>query len=167
MDFDPGELSSDEEILAEFADTLSSEDDPSGWNEEALELKHAAEEVVWQNTLGEDRDSQDEIEEEVELDSMGNPIFLAAAGGFGYEMAQGEIDERQIAENILKNKARKVESVKVPLSHRHNQKKRGYMTPFGRWVGKVNKGLIKSEDEIEYTIEERLQIMDSEGDWDD
>lgn len=107
----------------------------------------------------------EQSEEEVELDSMGNPIFLAAAGGFGYHMAQGEIDERQIAENILKNKARKVEvPVKVPLSHRHNQK--GHMTPFGRWSTRVNMDHSKINDEIEYTIEERLQIMDSEGDWD-
>ncbi len=77
-------------------------------------------------------------EEEVEFDAMGNPIYLAAVAGFAYQMAQGEIDERQIAEDILKNKAGKVEPVKVPLAHRHTQKKKGHMTPFGRWSTKVN-----------------------------
>ena len=103
-------------------------------------------------------------EEEVELDSMGNPVFLAAAAGFGYEMARGEIDERQIAENILKNKAKKVEPAKVPLADRHTVK--GHMTPFGRWVDKVNKGLIKRDSELEYTKEEMYLIHDAEGDWD-
>jgi len=100
-------------------------------------------------------------EEEVELDSMGNPIFLAAAAGLGYEMAQGEIDERQLAEDILKDKAKKVKPTKVPLADRHTAK--GHMTPFGRWATKVNKGLTKSDSEIEYTKEERHQIYDAEG----
>jgi hypothetical protein len=104
-------------------------------------------------------------EEEVELDSMGNPVYLAAAAAFGFHMAQDEIDERQIAEDILKNKAKKVgEPAKIPLATRHTTK--GHMTPFGRWATKSNINHDKNKDDIEYTKEERLKIMDSEGDWD-
>jgi len=110
-------------------------------------------------TAEEDMEDQ---EETVELDDDGNPIFLAAAAGFGYHMAQDELEERQIAEDILK---RKETVVKVPLSHRH-KKIRGHMTPFARWSTKVNLDHKKINDDLEYTKEEQLQIFKSEGDWD-
>ena len=104
-------------------------------------------------------------EPEVEYDSNGNIIYGAAAAGFGYHMAQDELEERQLAEDILKRREGKQgEPTKVPLSQRHETK--GYMTPFGRWATKANIDHKRTEDELEYTEEERLQIMDSEGDWD-
>lgn len=112
-----------------------------------------------------EQNDTEEPEETVEFDAMGNPIYLATAAGFGYEMAQGEIDERQIAEDILKDRAGKQEElIKVPLSHRHEKK--GHMTPFARWATNANIDPARSKDEIEYTIKERLRIMESEGDWD-
>jgi hypothetical protein len=78
-----------------------------------------------------------------------------------------ELEERQLAEDILKRREGKQdEPIKVPLSHRHTQKKKGHMTPFARWSTKANMDHTRSKDKIEYTIEERLRIMESEGDWD-
>lgn len=115
-----------------------------------------------------DDDGQDDMEsndEEVEFDSLGNPIYLAIGASLGHEMAQGEVDERQIAENLLRHREEKQHKpTKIPLAERHTTK--GHMTPFGRWATKANIDHKRTEDEIEYTKEERLQIMDSEGDWD-
>jgi len=115
-------------------------------------------------------DGQNDIEEpetteEVEFDELGNPIYLAAAAGFGYHMATDELEERQLAEDILKRREGKQgKPVKVPLAQRHTTK--GHMTPFGRWATKSNINHDRNKDDIEYTKEERLKIMDSEGDWD-
>ena len=111
---------------------------------------------------GFDDGMEENIPEEVEYDDDGNPILLAAAAGFGYHMAEDELEERQIAENILK---RKEAPSKIPLSHRH-KKTGGHMTPFARWATKVNLDHSKINDELEYTKEEQLQIFKSEGDWD-
>jgi hypothetical protein len=119
-----------------------------------------------------DDDYEDGMEEnmpdeepDAEYDSAGNIVFAAAAAGFGYHMAQDELEERQIAENILKRReGKQYKPTKIPLAERHTTK--GHMTPFGRWATKANIDHKRTEDEIEYTKEERLQIMDSEGDWD-
>jgi len=103
-------------------------------------------------------------EDEIEFDDLGNPTYLAVATSFGYEMAQEEIDERQLAEDILKDRSRKERKqnpVKIPLSDRHKTK--GYMTPFARWATKVNINPKNTSDEIEYTLEEQLQIIRAEG----
>lgn len=139
MDFDPG-----------FHEEMYDEDDLHDSYEEGLE---------------DEQNDTEEPEETVEFDAMGNPIYIAVGVGFGYEMAQREIDERQIAEDILKNRAREQEEpIKVPLSRRHEKK--GHMTPFARWATNANIDPAGSKDEIDYTIEERLRIMESEGDWD-
>jgi len=109
-----------------------------------------------------EEDTEDQ-EDSVELDAMGSPVYLAAAAGFGYHMAQDELNERQLAENIIK---RKETPIKVALSHRHEKTGGGHMTPFARWSTKVNLDRTKINDEIEYTLEEKLQIFKSEGDWD-
>lgn len=108
---------------------------------------------------GYEQAEEDFVEEpEVECDELGNPIYLAAAAGFGYHMAQDEMDERQLAEDILKRReGKQVKPVKVPLAHRNETK--GYMTPFGRWATKANIDHKRTEDEIEYTKEEQLQII--------
>lgn len=106
-----------------------------------------------------------ETTEEAEFDELGNPIYLAAAAGFGYHMATDELEERQLAEDILKRREGKQgKPTKIPLAQRHTTK--GHMTPFARWATKANIDHKKTEDGVEYTKEERLQIMDSEGDWD-
>jgi len=141
MDFDPGEL---------YDDSYENPDEMAEDNyEEGFE---------------DGQDEEEPVEEETELDSMGNPIFLAAAAGFGHQMGQEELDERQIAENILKNKTRRIDPVKVPLARRKEDK--GHMTPFARWSTKANLDHKRTEDEIEYTKEEQIQIFKSEGDWD-
>jgi len=95
----------------------------------------------------------------VETDELGNPVLLAAAAGFGYHMAQDGLEEREIAEEILKKREGKPE--KIPLAKRHETK--GYMTPFARWATKVNINPAKSGDAIEYTKEEQLQIIKEQG----
>jgi len=100
-------------------------------------------------------------EQETEYDSMGNPIFLAAAAGFGYQMGQEDLDERKVAEEILRQReGKQSEPVKIPLASRHETK--GYMTPFGRWASKVNRDPSRRNDPIEYTKEEQLQILNAE-----
>ena len=136
MDFDPG-----------FHEEMYDEDDLHDSYEEGYENG---------------QDDMEPTEEEVEFDAMGNPIHLVAAIGFGYEMAKGEIDERQIAEDILKDKARRInEPLKVPLATRHTAK--GHMTPFGRWATKANLDPSRRDEEIEYTLEEQLQMVRAEG----
>ena len=103
----------------------------------------------------------DELIEEAEYDDDGNLVEIAAAAGFGYHMSQDELEERRLAEGILKRRDSKGKPVKVPLSHRHAD--RGIVTPFGRWATKANIDPGKSKDEIEYTLEEQLQIIRSEG----
>ena len=105
---------------------------------------------------------EENSEEKVEYDSLGNPIFLAAAGAFGYHMAEDSLEEREIAEDLLKKRERRPEEpIKVPLSSRHatTSDKR---TPFLRWAEKVNKDPDRREESIDYTLEEQLQIIDSE-----
>jgi len=123
---------------------------------------------MYDNDSGDYQDIDDEPQVE-EFDEYGNPIYMAMAAGFGYHMAQDELEERQIAEDILKRQEEKLEApVKIPLASRHVQNK-GKMTPFGRWATKVNHDLSKLDTEIEYTVEERLAILEIEGgenDWD-
>jgi len=144
MDFDPGECFDDSEHY-ESRDEMAEDAYEEGYD-----------------------DGQDDMEsndEEVEFDSLGNPIYLAIGASLGHEMAQGEVDERQIAEDILRRREGKQgKPVKVPLAQRHTAK--GYVTPFGRWATKSNIDHGKNKDELEYTKEERLRIMESEGDWD-
>ena len=102
---------------------------------------------------------------ELEHDDDGNVIGLATgaavAAGFGYHMANDEIDERKLSEEILRKKEGKQgEPVKVPLANRNEVK--GVVTPFGRWASKVNKGYVKTDSPIEYTKEEQLQILNAE-----
>jgi hypothetical protein len=98
---------------------------------------------------------------EVEYDDLGNPIFLAAAAGFGAHMMEDEIDEREIAKDILSRKDEDPEPEKIPLRSRHPASpiKAG---PFERWVIDVQAGRKKITDPIEYTKEEAKQIMDAE-----
>jgi hypothetical protein len=107
------------------------------------------------------QDEEEPAEEETEFDSMGNPIFLTAAVILGRQMAEEEIDERRLAENILKNRTKGIEPIKVPLAKRHEVK--GHMTPFGRWATKANLDPSKAKDELEYTLEEQLQMIRAEG----
>jgi len=100
-------------------------------------------------------------EQETEYDSMGNPIFIAAVAGFGYQMGQEDLDERKVAEEILKHREDKQDKpIKIPLASRNETK--GYITPFGRWASKVNQDPSKRNDPIEYTKEEQLQILNAE-----
>jgi len=103
-----------------------------------------------------------------EFDEDGNPVYMATAAGFGYHMAQDEIEERQIAEEILRRKEGKPDTpTKIPLASRHETK--GKMTPFGRWATRVNHDPARREKEIEYTLEVQLVILDAHGgkdDWD-
>ena len=109
----------------------------------------------------EPNEQEESTEPEAEYDSMGNPILLAAAAGFGHQMGKEDLDEREVAEGILKErKGKQGEPVKVPLASRNEVK--GHMTPFGRWATKVNKGRAKTDTPIEYTKEEQLQILNAE-----
>ena len=104
-------------------------------------------------------------EETEEYDDDGNLIPLVVATSFGYHMASEEIEERKLAEGILKRKeGRQDEPIKVPLARRKEDK--GHMTPFARWSTKANLDHKRTEDDIEYTKEEQAQIFKSEGDWD-
>lgn len=104
-------------------------------------------------------------EEEMELDSLGNPIFLATAAGFGRQMGKDSLEERQIAERILRDREGKGDPVKIPLADRGGQKKvQRYTTPFGRWARKVNEDPTRRDEDIEYTKEEQLKILKAEGD---
>lgn len=135
MDFDPGFFSEDD--LDDLIDSM--------------------EEI-------EESEPEDVPEPEVEYDASGNVIAAVAGTGFGYHMAQDEIEERQIAEKILADReGKKGEPVKVPLSHRRDKKK-GHMTPFARWATRVNMDPSKRDEDIEYTKEEQLQILRAEGD---
>jgi len=114
-------------------------------------------------------DSSLHAEDNVEYDELGNPIYLTSAIGFGYHMASDELDERKIAEDLLKDKDDDNEIEKLPLSSRHNigKKKKGYMTPFGRWATKANQDPDNIPDEIEYTKEEQLEILAAQIDPED
>ena len=81
------------------------------------------------------------------------------------DMVEESLEERKIAENILKRReGKKDKPAKVPLADRHTT--RGNMTPFARWATKANLDHKNAGDDIEYTKEERHQIYDAEGDWD-
>jgi hypothetical protein len=49
--------------------------------------------------------------------------------------------------------------VKMEFSKTHKGKK----TPFGRWATMVNKDPSRRDEDIEYTLEEQLQIIRAEG----
>ena len=106
----------------------------------------------------------------VEFDDVGNPTYLASAAGFGYHMASDELDERKIAEDLLKERDEiNDEPEKLPLSSRHElgEKKKGYVTPFGKWATKANLDPKNIPDEIEYTKEEQLEILAAQVDPED
>lgn len=109
-----------------------------------------------------EEDTPDDAEETIEHDGMGNAVYLASAAGFGYHMALDEIEERKLAEDILRRREGKPgKPVKVPLARRHEVK--GHTTPFGRWAAKVAHDPKRREDELEYTKEEQDQILKAEG----
>jgi len=138
MDFDPGELYDEDDLHDSYEE---------GCEDGQIEF-------------------DPELDAEVEYDDDGNLMpLLATAAGFGYHMATDELEERKLAESILKRKEGKQgEPIKVPLARRKETK--GHMTPFGRWATRANIDHKKTEDELEYTKEEQLQILKSEGDWD-
>ena len=110
-----------------------------------------------------DEDIDKDNEPEVEYDEFGNVIAVATAAGFGYYMAKDELEERKLAEDILKQREGKQEDpVKVPLAHRHTTK--GEITPFGRWATRANQDPSKAKEEIQYTKEEQLQIIKAQAD---
>jgi hypothetical protein len=110
--------------------------------------------------LGEEYDP--EPDEDSESNGLGTLIGYATAAGLGYQMAKDEIDERKLAENILKNRTLKVaEPIKIPLSARHKTK--GHKTPFARWSTRANIDPKTKDEELEYTMEEQLQIIRAEG----
>lgn len=97
-----------------------------------------------------------------EYDDLGNPIFIAAAAGFGYHMSQ---DERESLEESLEQEERsKAKVKKIPLSSRHTETKRNMPPPFERWAYAVNKGLLDINEPIEsvLTAEEKKLIYESE-----
>lgn len=136
MDFDPG---------------FFSEDDMHDSYEEGYEDGH---------------ESDAEDDDVVETDELGNPIYLAAAAGFGYHMAQDEIEERRLAEEILKKReGKKDEPVKVPLKTRHAGPKG---TPFQRWAARVNQDPKSTKEPLTYTEEEQNIILKHEAEgWPD
>jgi hypothetical protein len=98
------------------------------------------------------------LEEDTE-DEFGPRI--ASAVGLGYHMAQDDINERLIAEDILQERNGKADEIKIPLHKRHEEGK-GTMTPFGRWATRVNNGG-DTNAPLEYTKEEQLKIIRAEG----
>lgn len=116
----------------------------------------------------EDRQESEEDQQVEEFDADGSPVYMATAAAFGYHMAQDEIEEREIAEDILRRKEKEYDtSTKIPLASRHETK--GKMTPFGRWATMVNNDPSRLDTKIKYTPEEQLVILDAEGgkdDWD-
>jgi hypothetical protein len=141
MDFDPGELYDDS---YENFDEIAEDNYEEGFED------------------GQEEVDDMQQEPEVEYDDDGNVIAVVAAAGFGYHMATDEIDERQLAEDVLARREGKTEPVKIPLAKRHEAK--GHMTPFGRWATRANLDHKRTEDEIEYTKEEQLEILRAEGD---
>jgi hypothetical protein len=102
-------------------------------------------------------------------DSMLEDVISAAtAAGFGYHMAQDEMNERELAEEILRRKEEEREAnkpTKVPLWTRHKVKgSKG--SPALRAMYKVATGERTTKDPIEYTEEEQRQILDFEGEHD-
>jgi hypothetical protein len=107
--------------------------------------------------------------EEAELSSDDGPDFdavdMATAAGFGYHMSQDEINERRIAEEILRKRDKaQGKPVAVPLWERHGTESKGKTTPFGRWAAKVNQDpSLRDKLKIEYTKEEQLKMIRAEG----
>lgn len=112
-------------------------------------------------------ESGDEEQSELNPDdgSEFGPADLGVAAGFGYHMAQDEIEERKIAEDILKKRDKNQgKPVAVPLWKRNEVKKKGKTTPFGRWATKVNQDPANADKvEMTYTKEEQLQMIRAEG----
>jgi len=100
----------------------------------------------------------EDVQEDDDYDEWGNPLFLATAVGMGYHMARDEAIEQEAPPPDQVKK----EQTKIPLSQR--KQKKGYVTPFGRWSTKMNEDPKKTEDKIEYTLEEQLAIIRAEAD---
>lgn len=103
-------------------------------------------------------DSYDEPADgvEIETDEFGNPIYLAAAAGFGYHMAQEDLEAQKIADDITESRKDEPKITKMPLSSRHGGKDgevRG--KPFERWLEKYFRGEKKLTDPLDLTEEER------------
>jgi len=115
-------------------------------------------------------DEQDNnMDFDVELDDVGDPIAateigifeMAVAAGFGHHMAQEELDEDEIARRLLRKIHTEKEQVKVPLSTRYTgEEERG--KPFEKWYLSVLRGQKKVTDPLEYTEEELFAIAQSE-----
>jgi hypothetical protein len=107
-------------------------------------------------------DEQDnDTDFEIELDENSEPIAateigvfeMSVAAGFGYNMAQEELDEDKIARQLLRKIYTEKEQVKVPLSTRHSGgEERG--KPFEKWYLNVLRGQNKVTDPIKYTEKE-------------
>ncbi len=86
---------------------------------------------------------------------------IGVAAGFGHHMAQEELDEDEIARQLLKRIHPDKEQVKVPLSTRHtNETERG--KPFERWYLDFLKGRKKITDPLDYTEKELFLIAQKE-----
>lgn len=143
MDFDPGECYDDSEHY-ESHDEMAEDSYEAGFDDSTAEFPEAEDTSV------------------VETDEFGSPVYLAAAAGFGYHMSEEDIEERQIAEGILKKKEREhKEPIKVPLAQRHEHK--GYSSPFDRWARRASMAPKDRNAEMEYTLEEQLAIIEAEG----
>jgi hypothetical protein len=73
-------------------------------------------------------------------------------------MAQDEIEERKLAEDLLREKEEKIE--KIPLHARHSSIKGG--SPFERWARDVQAGRKTMDDPLEFTPEEEDKILAKE-----
>ncbi len=152
MDFDPGMFSDDE-----FEDTR--DDAAEGTYDEGYEEGYDAKEDELNEEL-----TQEETPDV--LDSEYDATALAAAAGFGYHMASDELEERRIAEDILRRrnppKTGKVQ--RVSLKNRKASKFKG--SPAKRWMYEVATGQKKAKDPVEYTDEEKAAILRYEGEHD-
>jgi hypothetical protein len=110
-----------------------------------------------------DDDVTNSIAEEFD-DDYGGPIILAGTAGFGHHMAEDELEERKIAERLLKKKD-KLKVKKVPLLSRNDeakQKRKGHVSPFGRWSTKANIDPNTAKEKIEYSKKEQREIIRGE-----
>lgn len=150
MNFDPGEHGWAEEY--ENTDEMAEDNYEEGFKDGQNEAEEEA--------------AAESIAEEDDHSGLDHPFGIAAAAGIGYEMAQREIDERQIAENILKNRTRKVnEFLKVSLKTRH-VKRGGQVSPARRWMSQVCTGQKTTRDPVDYTEEEKREILNFESETD-
>lgn len=114
--------------------------------------------------MGDDNEPRQE-EMDTVLDGERDAAAAAVAAGFGYHLASDSLEERKIAEDILKRKeegAGKIE--KIPLKKRKGVAIKG--SPAKRWMFEVATGQKSTKDPVEYTEEEKKQILQHEGEHD-